>query len=188
MRIIAGDAKGRRILSPEGKDTRPTSDKVKESMFNILGSKVPDSKVLDLYAGTGNLALEAISRGAQSAVLIDRSRESIKIIHQNIKLLNYGEYCEVYNNDAIPALNILHRRGLSFDIIFLDPPYHKNILPEVIETIWSLNLLKSTGIIVAEHDTRDVLPDNIKDFVMVKKALYGDTRLSFYVLMKSLEE
>lgn len=100
MRIIAGDAKGRRLFSPEGNDTRPTSDKVKEALFNILGSLVPDSVVLDLYAGTGNLGLEAISRGAKHSVFIDYSRASIKIIHQNINSLKYEDYCEVYNNDG----------------------------------------------------------------------------------------
>lgn len=184
LRIIAGDAKGRRLLSPQGRETRPTSDKVKESIFNILGDRVPDAEVLDLFAGTGNLGLEAISRGAKSSVFIDINRESIKIIHENIKLLKYEEYCEVYNNDSFSALNILGRRGIRFDIIFVDPPYHKDIVPRVLDKIIETSVLKEYGIIVAEHDSRDEVPDRASNLIRYKSSVYGDTTISFYKLLE----
>jgi 16S rRNA (guanine966-N2)-methyltransferase len=185
LRIIAGEAKGRSIISPLSKGTRPTSDRVKESLFNILGSRIPDSKVLDLFAGTGNLGLESISRGAEHCIFIDNNKESIKTIYENIRLLKYEGFCEVYLNDALSALSVLHRRGLVFDIIFVDPPYHMDMIPGIIECIMSTSILKEGGIIAAEHDTKDIVPDNILNAVKFKSSVYGDTILSFY---KTLEE
>jgi 16S rRNA (guanine(966)-N(2))-methyltransferase RsmD len=181
MRIIAGDAKGRRLFSPSGRDTRPTSDLVKGSLFNILGNRVLDAKVLDLFAGTGNLGVEAISRGALSCVFIDNSRESIKIVHQNINMLKYSQFCEVYDNDSIDALRILSRRNLKFNIIFIDPPYHKDIIPQCLKKIGELGLLENKGIIAAEHDIKDVLPDEMAGLAMVRRVSYGDTAMSFYM-------
>jgi 16S rRNA (guanine(966)-N(2))-methyltransferase RsmD len=180
LRIIAGEAKGRRIIAPPGRDIRPTSDRVKESLFNILGDKVPDSVVLDLFAGTGNLGLESLSRGAKLSIFIDSNRESIKLIYENIKLLKFEEACEVYHNDASSALTILNRKGVLFDIIFVDPPYHKNMVPVVINKISELGLLKDDGVIAAEHDVKDLLPDRISDIVSYKTSIYGDTGLTFY--------
>lgn len=181
MRIIAGDARGRRIISPEGKDTRPTSDRVKESLFNILGTRVPSSKVLDLFAGTGNLGLEALSRGAESCIFIDNNSNSIRVIHENIRLLKYEDLCEVYNNDVISAIRILNRRDIKFDIIFADPPYHKNILPDVLKELSDNDVIKIGGVVVTEHDKKDVLPQSIKDLSIYKSSIYGDTVLSFYM-------
>ncbi|MDI6618442.1 MAG: 16S rRNA (guanine(966)-N(2))-methyltransferase RsmD [Clostridiales bacterium] len=180
MRIIAGDARSRRIISPNGSDIRPTSDRVKESLFDIIGNKVVDAKVLDLFAGTGNLGLEAVSRGASLAVFIDISRESIKIANENINLLNYQKYCEVYNNDALTAIDILSRRKVIFDIIFIDPPYRKDIIPEVLKKITEAQIIKSNGIVCAEHDAKDILPDEVSNIKRYKFNKYGDTILSFY--------
>jgi 16S rRNA (guanine(966)-N(2))-methyltransferase RsmD len=181
LRIIAGDAKGRRILSPIGKDTRPTSDRVKESLFNILGSRVLESKVLDLFAGTGNLGLEAISRGAVLSVFIDYNKDSIKIINENIKMLSYQDKCEVYNNNALSALDILSKRGMKFDIIFIDPPYHKDTIPLILKKIEEIDLMDINGIIATEHDIRDNVPDRIENLHMIKSSAYGDTKLSLYI-------
>jgi RNA methyltransferase, RsmD family len=180
LRIISGDAKGRRLVSPLGNETRPTSDRVKESLFNILGDRVPDSSVLDLFAGTGNLGLEALSRGASHCIFIDNSRESIKVVNQNIDILKYRDYCEVYDKDALSALNILSKRDIRFNIIFLDPPYHKEIVPQCLEKIELLKLLSSNGIIVAEHDIRDEIPERIGTLCLIKKYIYRDTALSLY--------
>lgn len=189
MRIIAGDAKGRRITTPSGRDTRPTSDRVKESLFNILGDRVPDAVVLDLFAGTGNLGLESLSRGAKLSIFIDFNRDSIKIIKENIKLLKYEGNCEVYHNDAVSALNILAKREIKFDIIFVDPPYHKELVPAVIDKISELDLMKGSGIIAAEHDVKDCLPDRISNMISYKSSAYGDTVLTFYrKLEQKMEE
>lgn len=215
LRIITGDAKGRRLISPQGRQIRPTSDRVKEAMFDILGDKVPDSDVLDLYAGTGSLGLEAISRGARRSVFIDINKENLRIVNENIKLLKYEKYCEVYNNDSFSGLNILKRRGIRFDIIFVDPPYHKGIVPDALQKIAETSVLKKGGIIVAEHDSRDEVPDissnlikhnealdisslaetregkkvflQSKNFLLMryKSSVYGGTTISFY---KMLEE
>lgn len=181
LRIIAGEARGRRIITPTGIQTRPTSDRVKESMFNILGDRVPGSKVLDLFAGTGSLGLESISRGAQSCVCIDNSKESIKVIYQNINMLKFEEYCEVYHNDAFSALSILGRKDRKFNIIFVDPPYHKEIVPLVLKKITDIGIIEGKGVIVSEHDSKDSVPEKISDLVRFKSVLYGDTALSFYI-------
>jgi 16S rRNA (guanine(966)-N(2))-methyltransferase RsmD len=153
---------------------------VKGDLFNILGERVLDAKVLDLFAGTGNLGLEAISRGALSCVFIDNNRESIKIVHQNIEMLKYGELCEVYDNDSFEALRILSRRNLKFNMIFIDPPYHKDIIPRCLQKIGEFNMLEDEGIIAAEHDIKDVLPDEAAGLTMIRRVSYGDTVISFY--------
>lgn len=180
MRIIAGDAKGRRLFTPSGREVRPTSDRVKESLFNILGEAVPGAVVLDLFAGTGNLGLESLSRGAERSIFIDNSRDSIRIVNDNIRNLKYEEYCEVYNNDALSALAVLKKRQIIFDIIFVDPPYSREIIPEILRKITELDLLNDKGIIAAEHDIKDKLPDRILNIIKYKSSVYGDTILSFY--------
>lgn len=183
MRIIAGDAKGRKLYGPSGWDTRPTLDRVKESLFNILMSSVPDSRVLDLFAGTGNLGLEALSRGAARCVFVDSSRDSIRIVHKNIDMLGYGERAEVYMGDALSALQLIDRKKQSFDIIFVDPPYHRDIIPGCLQYIDSMGLLDREGIIAAEHDIKDQLPERSGALAVYRRRIYGDTSVSFYTAM-----
>jgi len=185
LRIIAGDAKGRKIAAPPGMDTRPTSDKVKGALFNILGSKVLGARVLDLFGGAGNLGLEAISRGAEQCIFVDNSLCSVKIIHQNINTLGYEKFCEVYRRDAFSALDILEKRGAKFDIIFLDPPYHRDMVPMAIKKISQCRILEDNGVIVAEHDAKDFIPEQILDLILVKTYFYGSTGISLY---KRIEE
>lgn len=180
MRIIAGEARGRRIFTPTGRETRPTTDRVKESIFNILGSKVPEARVLDLFAGTGNLGLESISRGANHCIFVDNSREAVKLVRENIALLKYEDYTEVYNNDALSALDVLKKRSINFNIIFLDPPYHKDIVPVVLNKIIETDTIAGEGIIVAEHDNKDPVPETISYLVRFKWSVYGTTTVSFY--------
>lgn len=181
MRIIAGDARGRRINALPGRATRPTSDRVKESLFNILGDRVPDAKVLDLFAGTGNLGLECISRGAKFCIFIDYSREAVKIVRENISLLKYEDNCEVYNNDAMTALDILKRRGIKFDIIFVDPPYHKDAIPPILKKLAENDVIDKNGIVAAEHDIKDILPEKVYELTKIKQSVYGNTVISFYI-------
>lgn len=180
MRIIAGDAKGRKLLTPSGRLTRPTSDRVKESLFNILGSRVPDARVLDLFAGTGNLGLEAISRGAQFCIFVDNNKDAVKLVRENIAFLKYEDYCEVYNNDAIIALDILGKRGIRFDIIFLDPPYKKDLIPVLIKKILETDIIEENCIIAAEHDLKDETPEVISGLNRIRSVVYGNTAISFY--------
>lgn len=178
MRIIAGDARGRKILAPDSYDIRPTSDRVKESLFNMIGTKVQGAQVLDLFGGTGNLGLESISRGALFCIFVDSSRESVKLIKQNIELLGYEKYSKVYTNDAQAALRILSKREMKFDVIFMDPPYKKNIIPPLLTGIEEI--LNKDGILVVEHDIRDAIPERVGNTINYRRKNYGDTVISLY--------
>lgn len=151
MRIISGKARGTKLFTLDGLNTRPTLDRVKEPLFSIIQEYVLDSDVLDLFAGSGALGLEALSRGAKSAILCDNSKEAVDIIYKNITKTKLK--AEVINNDFVKTLKRLD--GRQFDIIFLDPPYETNYLEEAINKILELNLLKENGLIIAETDNQE---------------------------------
>lgn len=151
MRIIAGSARGRKIEAPEGLDTRPTLDRVKESFFGSIQFDIGDSECLDLFAGSGNLGIEAISRGARHAVFVDRDKKCTAIIQSNLKLVGFQDRANVLLSDADSALYNLSRAGKRFDIVFLDPPYDDGLIPGVLEALLNLNLLRKNAIVVAEH-------------------------------------
>ncbi len=154
MRIIAGDKRGCAISAPKGIDTRPTLDRVKESLFGILQFEIYGRRVLDLFAGSGALGLEALSRGAQSAVFCDKSRESVGIINANIKKLGYGSKCRVYGCDWERAASMMEGRGDRFDIVFIDPPYGAGIAAKAAAALYNKGLLAEDFIIVLEHDAK----------------------------------
>lgn len=180
MRIITGIAKGRRIKAPEGLNTRPTSDRVKESMFNILSNRYSFENVLDLFAGSGNLGLEAISRGAKKCVFIEQNKEAYNTLVENIKSLKFENNSEYYRQDAFVALEILSKRGEKFDLIFLDPPYGKGLVEQSIKLIDSKGLLRDGGVIVSEQDVNDVLPENINEIKRIRLEKYGRTTVAFW--------
>jgi 16S rRNA (guanine966-N2)-methyltransferase len=180
MRIIAGSAKGRRLQSVPGRTTRPTSDRVKESLFSIIGPFWEDGEVLDLFAGTGALGIEALSRGMKQAVFIDQDTKALQVIRENLRLSGFNTQAEVYRQDAAKALQILAKQGRAFDLIFLDPPYHLPLIPGLIERIEQGNLLRSGGILVAEHASERELPSTFHTITQFRHAVYGDTALSFY--------
>ena len=151
MRIISGKARGTKLFTLDGLNTRPTLDRVKEPLFSIIQEYVLDSDVLDLFAGSGALGLEALSRGAKSVILCDNSKEAVDIIYKNITKTKLN--AEVINNDFVKTLKRLD--GRQFDIIFLDPPYETNYLEEAINQICELNLLKENGLIIAETDNQE---------------------------------
>lgn len=151
MRIISGKARGTKLFTLDGLNTRPTLDRVKEPLFSIIQEYVLDSDVLDLFAGSGALGLEALSRGAKSVILCDNSKEAVDIIYKNITKTKLN--AEVINNDFVKTLKRLD--GRQFDIIFLDPPYETNYLEEAINKILELNLLKENGLIIAETDNQE---------------------------------
>ena len=151
MRIISGKARGTKLFTLDGLNTRPTLDRVKEPLFSIIQEYVLDSDVLDLFAGSGALGLESLSRGAKSAILCDNSKEAVDIIYKNITKTKLN--AEVINNDFVKTLKRLD--GRQFDIIFLDPPYETNHLEEAINKILELNLLKENGLIIAETDNQE---------------------------------
>ncbi len=175
MRVIAGECKGRPLKAVPGITTRPTTDKIKESIFNMIGPFFDGGIGLDLYGGSGGLGLEALSRGMEHFIFIDKDQKAILTIKENIKQCNYDEKTEVFRNDAKRALKALHKRELQFDMIFLDPPYAKQMLMKDIEEIDKLQLLSSEGRIVAEHGTEVTLPEQIGSFQLIRQETYGKT-------------
>lgn len=178
MRIIAGEKRGCAIAAPKGRDTRPTLDRIKESLFGIIQFSIANSRVLDLFAGSGNLGLEALSRGAQYAAFCDASRESIRVIRANIEKLGYESGSEVFACDCMAALNALAAAGKKFDIVFLDPPYASSLAEKAIVRIVELGLLAQDGITVVEHATKlpPTVPETIEIYDVRK---YGDIAISF---------
>jgi len=188
MRVIAGEFKGRRLDRIEGMDIRPTSDKVKESLFNILGDAVVDSRFLDLFGGTGGIGIEALSRGAKHVVFIDVSAKSIKVLKGNLEHLNIKENVEVFNTDYSTAISKLHKYGKKFDIIFIDPPYSVGMAQDALKEIDKHSILAQSGLVVVEHDTRDEMPARIGRLGIFRSKQYGNTTLSFYDLDQETQQ
>jgi len=180
MRVIGGAAKGRRLLAPKGQAVRPTADRVKESLFNILPRDFSGMKVLDLFAGTGNLSIEALSRGADHAVLVDSSERSVAVIKENLRRLGFATKTEVWLAPAARSLKVLARRKESFDIIFLDPPYDQGLAKRSLAIIARCNLLGEAGTVCVEHSAREALQQRYDSLKLHDERRYGDTLLSFY--------
>lgn len=187
MRIITGTAKGTKLKAPSGLDTRPTADRVKESVFNILGDIVVDARVLDIFAGTGNLGLEALSRGGKSAVFVDHSQESIEIIKENAHRTKLVDLTEIYKNDVLRALDRLAQSEHSFDLLFCDPPYKKGFVQTVLEKIDKQPIMADRGIIVMEHSRHEKIADEWENLELRRTERYGATLISF-LLYKTKQE
>lgn len=175
MRIIAGEMRGRQLKTVEGMQTRPTSDKVKGAIFNVLGDKVLDARVLDLFAGTGNLAIEALSRGSLDAVLIEKSRGAHQVIKQNIEQMGVSHKAKLLQVDAFKYINKCSDEV--FDLIFLDPPYREGLVLKVISILKEYSCLAPDGVIVAETAKDEVLDGDIYPFEIRKTGEYGDTKV-----------
>lgn len=182
MRVISGKVRGLKLNTPKNEDVRPTTDRVKESLFNIVSPYIMESDVLDLFAGTGSLGIECLSRGANKCVFVDVSKESISIVKSNIKKARVENESIVLNLDFKDAINKLKIQNNKFDVIFMDPPYYKNMFIDALEKIDEASLLKEDGIIIIEHDTKDKFPDKIKNLIQTKSKKYGNTTLTFYTL------
>lgn len=187
MRVISGKARGLKLDSPKNNDVRPTTDRVKESLFNIINSYIIDSEVLDLFAGTGSLGVECLSRGARSCVFVDLKKESLDIVKSNIKKARVEDKSIVLKDDFKNAINSLKIKNKTFDIIFMDPPYYENLFEDCLLSISKNNILKEDGIIVVEHDTKEILNENINDLEKFRYKKYGNTTLSFYRIGESNE-
>lgn len=155
MRVISGKARGTKLSSIESLDTRPTLDRVKESLFNIIQNKIEDSIVLDLFAGSGAIGIEFISRGCKEAYFCEKSNEAAKMIEQNLTKTKFTESSKLLVQDYKKALKKLQNENIKFDIIFLDPPYKANIAVEATRLIISMGLLKQNGIIIIETDEKE---------------------------------
>ena len=161
MRVISGSARGKKLHSLEGLETRPTLDRVKEAVFNIIQFDLKNKIVLDLFSGSGALAIEALSRGAKESVLCDKSKDAVQIINKNLQETKLEDKATVINKDYLEALNDLNKENKKFDIIFLDPPYKSNYIRESIKSIFEMNLLNNDGIIIIETDDKNKI-DEIK--------------------------
>jgi 16S rRNA (guanine966-N2)-methyltransferase len=175
MRIIAGEMRGRQLKSVEGRQTRPTSDKIKGAIFNVLGDKVLDARVLDLFAGTGNLAIEALSRGSGEAVLVEKSLDAHKVIRVNLEKIGVSQRAKLFLMDAFKYIDRYPTEV--FNLIFLDPPYHKELVSKAILTVKEHSYLAPFGVIVAETAKDEVLNGDIYPFEIRKTGEYGDTKI-----------
>ncbi len=178
MRIIAGEARGRRLQTLKGSATRPTADRVKESLFSILGPRCAGALVLDLYAGTGNLGLEALSRGAHKAVFVDASEAAVRVIRSNISELGYADRAEVQRSDAQGAVGRLGAAAAKFDLVFLDPPYEQGLIIPTLQAIVRAGILADSGVIIAEHSRREEVGP-ASELSIRRQERYGDTVLTF---------
>ncbi len=179
MRIIAGRCRGTQLLAPRGMDTRPTQDKVKESLFSMIQMDIPGAQVLDLFGGSGALALESISRGAESAVVVDKSREALDCIRKNVQKLRMEDEVCILNSDWTQALVKCKMDGRKFDLVFLDPPYRLTELDEMCQKIMQNGLLLPSAMLVLEHRTGISL-DMPREFQLEKERTYGDTQIHFF--------
>ena len=175
MRIITGVAKGKRLVTPEGRDVRPTPERVKEGIFSALQFDIEGRRVLDLFAGSGQLGLEALSRGAESAVFVDVSNASVKIVKQNIELTGFGNKAKVFCSDYTSFASACRD---TFDIVFLDPPYAAGLLMPAVKAV--LPLMSDYGTIICEHPPEVVPEETVGGFSIVKTYRYGKVLVTVY--------
>lgn len=175
MRIVSGKKRGLKLLSPVDYRVRPTTDKIKESIFNILFEIDENSIVLDLFSGSGAIGIEFLSRGVDKAYFCDFSDDSIKITRQNIENAEFLEKSIIIKKDYMECLNYFYKNNLRFDYIFLDPPYRNDYIKNTLDFIWNYNILNEDGIIIIETD-KDII---IEDFDVIKEKKYSKTRVIF---------
>ncbi len=183
MRVITGSARGRKLVTLEGDDVRPTTDKVKESLFNIIQFDVEGSSFLDLFAGSGQIGIEALSRNARQVVFVDKSKKSVEVIKQNLKTTGFEKQAVVLNSDS---LAFLQRRNEKYDIAFLDPPYSTGLLQKALEMLPSV--MNENAIIVCEAPISEELPEEVGSFKAFKRYSYGKMALTTYKIPVSSEE
>lgn len=188
MRVISGSAKGRPLKSVPGNGTRPTTDKVKEAIFSMIGPYFEGGALLDLYAGTGGLGIEALSRGMEAAVFVDMEQKAVDTVRANLKAAKLEGQAEVYRNDAGRALGALEKRGRAFDLVFLDPPYRLKHGDELMTAMASKKLLNSDAVIVLEHESGYDYPENIPGFIRTKLSVYGETTIAIYQYEAAIAE
>ncbi len=180
MRIIAGNYRGRNLKSLKGDNTRPTTDKVKEAMFNMIGPYFDGGKVLDLFSGSGALAIEAVSRGIDLAYCVDRNYAANKVIQENIAITKEPTKFCLFKMDAKQALKKFSNNKEKFDLVFLDPPYAKQQLEEQIQQLESYHMIKEDGFVICETDKSVHLPEEIGSLIQFRHQTYGITALTIY--------
>ena len=177
MRVITGKARGVQLKTPDGMQTRPTADRVKEALFSIINFDLPGADVLDLFGGTGQLGIEALSRGAKSALFVDHSEQACRLIRENLKRTKLEQNSRVVRADY---MDYLSRCRESYDIILLDPPYAEVFLENALKRITEIDILRSGGIIVAERPLGKELPWEFEGYTRSKDYKYGKILLTIY--------
>ena len=179
LRIIAGDLKGRKLRSVPGIKTRPTANRTREAIFNILSSQISGSRVLDLFAGTGACGIEALSRKADSVVFIDRDNDSISVLQSNIKSLSLEKQTKIIQWDLIKNLNCLHKFKIAFDLVFMDPPYKMRMIEPALQNLHlSQSLANGARIVVEHYHKESILMDQLP-FDIASQRKYGKTLVTF---------
>lgn len=186
MRVIAGTVRGHSLKAPRGLNTRPTLDRVREAIFNVLTFRIHDAVVLDLFSGSGAMGIEALSRGAASCVFTDNSRQAISVIKENLTHTKLESKATVFNMDAGQLLNLLKTDAkTTFDLVFLDPPYESGVYETILSKLSVGKLLNKEALVIAESNTKLELKDRYEALQLIKQSRYGNTLVSYY---KNLEE
>ena len=179
IRIIGGELKGRKLVTVPGIETRPTADRVRESIFNILGDTVRGAHVLDLYAGTGAMGIEALSRGAQRVWFAEVHKAALAALEKNIKTCSLKDKARTVKWNILDNLNILHSHKPGFNLVFMDPPYHKDMIQPTLSNLAISGCLTKSARLVLEHSPLEPIPENWPEFNIVDQRRYGKTLVSF---------
>jgi 16S rRNA (guanine(966)-N(2))-methyltransferase RsmD len=180
VKVIAGILKGRNVAVPKGRKIRPTGGRVKEALFSLIGDSLDEAQVLDLFCGTGNIGIEALSRGALCCTFVERNRKTTEILRKNLRDLGLTDRSTIIPEDVKRGLKILEKEGKVFDIVFLDPPYSRLGLGELLFTISSRVLLKENGVVILEHESRRNFDSTYGNLKLVKEKRYGNTTISIF--------
>jgi 16S rRNA (guanine(966)-N(2))-methyltransferase RsmD len=188
LRVITGSAKGRPLKTVKGRDIRPTADRVKESLFNVIGPRVAGADFLDLFAGSGAVGIEALSRGANSCTFVEVMTPHLKVVEENLAATGLGPRAQLLRRDARAAAADLGHRSKSFDLIFVDPPYAKELVPEALTAIAEHGLLREGGWALCEHHKKDAVPTTVPGpgqaggLTKFRELIFGETVISLYTL------
>ena len=181
MRVISGVAKGRRLFAPKGMETRPITSKIKESLFNIWQTKIKGAFFLDLFAGSGSMGVEALSRGAEKVVFVEKSRSAVEVIKKNLAVCGFHNGYELYRDDVFRRINLLSQRQDKFDIVYLDPPFTKpEIFVPVIESLGNAKILAPEGMAAIRIRKDIAFPETIGNLCRFRQKIYGISVINFY--------
>ncbi|RKY74087.1 MAG: 16S rRNA (guanine(966)-N(2))-methyltransferase RsmD [Candidatus Latescibacterota bacterium] len=185
MRVIAGEARGRIVRAPKGLRTRPVTEKVKEAIFDVLGSQTEEARVLDLFAGSGSLGIEALSRGAREVVFVDTSPLAKEAIEKNLKMLQWESRAKVLCLESCVAIKKLAEKGERFDIIFSDPPYRERISVRILQEVSGSGILAVKAVVVTRFRKDEQIPDAVAGLSSIVQKSYGDSRVIFWAVRQA---
>lgn len=184
VRVIAGSAKGKRLKAPSGKETRPITDMIKEALFNVIGPNIQDARFLDLFAGSGSVGIEALSRGAAGLVFVDNNPAAVRIIYENLDNCGFEDHYEVYCNDVLRALTVLHKNQVKFDYIYVDPPFTvEGIFMDVMKKLDQVDIIKPHGTVIIRTRRHKPLPETLSRLKRYRLNYYGESAMHYYSLM-----